>query len=227
MTLNRFSFYAAISTVIITLFTFVVAILTPPFSGPYCKAEKCYEYPYSDITSRFPRDYYWIYPAMVLMVSYVALMSSIHQHAGENKKIYSQIGLGFALISATIFFIDFFLQTSVIQPSLLNGETDGISILSQFNPHGIFIALEELGYIIMSISFLFMAPVFRGDKLENSIRWVFISNFVLTFLAFILYSFSYGIFREYRFEVVAISINWLGLIISGILLSKYFRKPSN
>jgi hypothetical protein len=29
----------------------------------------------------------------------------------------------------------------------MNGETDGLSILTQYNPHGIFIALEEIGYL--------------------------------------------------------------------------------
>ena len=37
----------------------------------------------------------------------------------------------------------------------MNGETDGIALLTQYNGHGIFIAMEELGYITMSISFLF------------------------------------------------------------------------
>lgn len=221
---KKFGFYAAISTAVITLLTFGIAVATPPLAGPYCKAEKCYQYPYSDIASRFPRDYYWIYPAMFLIVSYYALMNYIHRNANEDKKIYSQIGIGFALMSSIVFLADFFLQISIIQPSLLNGEMDGISLLSQFNPHGIFIALEELGYILMSISFLFMAPVFGGTKLQNSVRWIFISNFILTFLAFILYSIYYGIFREYRFEVASISINWLTLIVSGILLSILYKK---
>jgi hypothetical protein len=34
-----------------------------------------------------------------------------------------------------------------LQPSLLAGETEGIAMLSQFNPHGLFIILEEPGFI--------------------------------------------------------------------------------
>jgi hypothetical protein len=48
---------------------------------------------------------------------------------------------------------DYFIQVSVIQPSLLAGETDGISILSQFNPHGIIKVLEEIGLMFMILSF--------------------------------------------------------------------------
>jgi hypothetical protein len=39
-----------------------------------------------------------------------------------------------------------------------------------------------------------------------------------------LFSVFYGIFREYRFEVAAFSINWLALVASGILLSIVFKR---
>ncbi len=35
----------------------------------------------------------------------------------------------------------------------MKGEKEGISLLTQFNPHGIFIALKEVGYLLMSLSF--------------------------------------------------------------------------
>jgi hypothetical protein len=43
-------------------------------------------------------------------------------------------------------------------------------------------------------------------------------------IALVFISIQYGIFREYRFEVAAISITWLVLIVSGILLSVLFRR---
>jgi hypothetical protein len=33
-----------------------------------------------------------------------------------------------------------------MQPSLLKGETEGLTLFLQYNPDGIFIALEDLGY---------------------------------------------------------------------------------
>ena len=220
---NKFGFYASVSTAVLTVVTFVIAVLTPPLSGPFCQ-NNCFTYPFLDIASRFPRDYIWMYPAILLMLSYIVLSVCIHYFAPAEKKIHSQIGLAFTLISAMILITDYFLQLSVIQPSLLKAETDGVAILTQYNPHGIFIALEDLGYLLMSFSFLFMALVFSGSRLEKSIKMVFLSGFVLTILSLILISFLYGIHREYRFEVIAISINWLALIISGILLSRLFKK---
>lgn len=220
----RVGYYAALMTVLLTLVTFTIAFLTPPLGGPYCTSG-CFSYPYSDIASRFPRDYYWMYPAILLVLVFYVLMVSIHYFAPSEKKVFSHIGLSFALISTATFVIDYFLQVSVIQPSLLLGETDGIALLSQFNPHGVFIVLEEIGFSMMSLSMLFMVPAFVGNtKTEKAIRWLFVGCFTLTAISFTLYSIFYGIYREYRFEVATISINWLTLIVSGILLSVVFRR---
>ena len=222
--ISKVGFYAALMTVLLTLVTFGIAFLTPPLSGPYCTGG-CFSYPYSDIASRFPRDYIWMYPAMLLSLVYYVLMVAIHYFAPGDRKIFSHVGLSFALISTATLVIDYFLQVSVIQPSLLQGETDGIALLSQFNAHGVFIVLEEIGFFMMSMSMLFMAPVFVGaTKAEKAIRWLFISCFALTAISFALYSVFYGIHREYRFEIATISINWLTLIASGILLSIVFRR---
>ena len=221
---NRFSFFIAIITAIVTIVTFGIAFLTPPLSGPFCEGS-CFQYPYTDIISRFPRDYIWMYPAMLVALLSVVLVICIHHYAHQKQKIFSHIGLSFALISAITIIANYFVQVSVIQPSLLNGETEGIAILSQYNPHGIFIALEEIGYFIMSISFFSTVPVFSGKSgLERAIRLTFIIGFLLAVFSLIFVSVKYGIMREYIFEVVIISIVWFELIISSILLSSVFRK---
>lgn len=56
---------SALATTVLTIITFGIAIATPPLAGPFCTGE-CYAYPYLDIASRFPRDYYWMYPAMFI-----------------------------------------------------------------------------------------------------------------------------------------------------------------
>jgi hypothetical protein len=166
-----------------------------------------------------------MYPAMLMSVLYVVFMASIHQYAAQEKKLFSQIGLSFALISATILLVAYFTQVSVIQPSLVQEETEGIALVTQFNPHGMFIALEEIGLLLMSVSFLFMAPVFSGaNRTEKAIRWLFTGSFVVTILSLIYYSLQYGIFREYRFEVAVITINWISLIVAGILVSIVFKR---
>jgi hypothetical protein len=131
----------------------------------------------------------------------------------------------FSILSATILVFDYYVQIFVIQASIVKGEFDGIAILTQYNPHGIFIAMEEIGYMIMSLTFLCLVPVFsNNNKLEKAIRWLFLLSFILTIFSFVLISVIHGIRREYRFEIAIITIDYFTLIIAGILLSKLFRK---
>jgi len=223
-TASSVGFYAAILTTLLTVVTFIIAFNTPPLSGPGCTAG-CFTYPYSDIASRFPRDYFWMYPSILLSLVYYVLMVAIHYFAPADKKVFSQIGMSFALISTATIVIDYFLQLSFIQPSVVLGETDGIALLSQFNPHGVFIVLEEIGFLMMSLSMLCMAPAIVGNtKVEKAIRWLFVACFTLNAIALSLYTVFYGIHREYRFELATISINWLTLITSGVLLSIMFGR---
>jgi hypothetical protein len=224
---NTIGFYAAILTAIITVVTFGFAITAIPDAGANCR-ENCITYPYLDTLAQFPVDYRWMLPAIGLLLVYIILMAAIHAYAAIPRKIFSQIGLLFALIATVTLLIDYFVQFSVVPVSLMNDETEGITLLTQYNPHGLFIALEELGYLMMSLSFVFVAFVFTTkNRLEAAIRRVFIVGFVLAAIALVIISFMYGLDRQDRFEVIIISINWLVLLINGILLSMVFRQRLN
>jgi hypothetical protein len=224
--LAQFGSYISLFTAVITIITFGIAICTPPLSGPFCKSG-CFEYPYHEIISRFPRDYYWMFPAIILSFSYMVMMISVHKAVPPERSVFSLTGVAFAVISTLILSADYFVQVSFIQPSLLAGETEGIAMLSQFNPHGLFIILEELGFITMNISFIFLAPALTSStRLERSLKLTFIIGFILMLLSFTAVVLINGINREYRFEVMIISITWIELIIVSILLSKYFKKIS-
>lgn len=221
---NSVGFYTAIFTVVMTVVTFGFAITAIPISGANC-GDLCIEYPYLNTLSQFPKDYLWMPLATILTLSYLVLMVSIHVYASNQRKIFSQIGLSFALLATMVLVGDYFVQFSVVPISLMSGETEGITLLTQYNAHGVFIVLEELGYLLMSLSFLFMAPVFvNKNRLESAVRWVFVISFLLTVIAFTLISFNYGLDRQDRFEVAVISIDWLVLIINGILLSMVFKR---
>lgn len=223
-TSNQMGLYSSVFTALITMLTFGFAITAIPISGANCR-EGCIEYPYLDTVAQFPKDYRWMVPAMILMLAYVVWMVSIHAYAAQHRRVFSQVGLVFASMAALILLSDYFIQFSVVPISLMSGETEGITLLTQYNAHGIFIVLEELGYLLMSLSFVFIAPVFsNNNRLENSVRWIFIGGFVLAFVVLAIFSAIYGLDRQDRFEVAIISINWLVLIVNGILLSRVFKK---
>jgi hypothetical protein len=221
---SRVGLYSAIFAVATTLVTFGLAITAVPNSGAGCQVD-CFEYPYLDTLSEFPGDYLWMPPAMILIVVYVLLVVSIHAYASPKKKVYSQIGLTFAQIAAVVLLADYFVQFSVVPVSLMNGQTEGITLLTQYNPYGVFIVLEELGYLLMVLSFAFLAPVFTGGgRLASVIGWIFVAGFVLMVGFFAAISVVYGLERMDRFEIAVISIGWLVLAINGVLLSVLFRR---
>lgn len=85
--------------------------------------------------------------AMMLIVTYVVFMTSLHYIANKERKIFGQISIIFTIISAAILLTDYYIQIAVVPVCLTNNEIEGITLITQYNPHGIFIALEELGYI--------------------------------------------------------------------------------
>jgi hypothetical protein len=93
-----------------------------------------------------------------------------------------------------------------------------------YNPNGLFIALEEIGYLLMSLSFLFAASMVTGsERRARAIRWVFSAGFVIPLVGLIALSAAYGLDRQDRFEVVVLSTDWLVLIISGVLVALHLR----
>jgi len=219
----KFGLYATLSLVILTIITWGFGMIAVPPAGPYCPGD-CMSYPFQDILSYYPRDYYWMYVSIFQLFAYVIFIVSIHFIAPIEKKLFSFISVAFALISAIVLLIAYFVQFSVVPASVMNGEMDGIALLTQYNGHGIFIAMEDLGYITMSISFLFLAFIFSmKNRLTKSIRLILLMAFVLTVLSFVFYSIKFGIDRSYRFEVAAISINWLVTITAGILICIFLK----
>ena len=220
----RTGFYSSIILTVITLITFGAAMTAIPPSGPYCPGN-CMEYPFIDSLAYYPRDYYWMYIAIFQIVTFLIFTISIYFIAPPEKKIFSFIGIAFSMTASTILLADYFIQFAVVPISFMKGEIGGIALISQYNGHGIFIALEELGFFVMSLSLLFISPAFsRRIRLERAIHWILRLPVALTILTFIFYSFKYGTDRSYRFEVVAITINWLTLIVIGILVGIFFHR---
>jgi len=220
----KFGLYSSLSLVIMTIITWSFAMIAVPPAGPYCPGD-CMSYPFLDILSYYPRDYYWMYLAVFQLFAYLLFIVSIHFIASIEKKLFSFVSVAFSLISSIVLLIAYFVQFSVVPMSMMKGETDGIALITQYNGHGIFIAMEDLGYIAMSISFLFLAFIFSmKNRLEKSIRLILIMAFLFTVVSFIYYSIEFGIDRSYRFEVATITINWLVTITAGILISILIKK---
>jgi hypothetical protein len=217
---NRLALWVAVLTALTAVISLATAITTLPHSGPYCRSG-CVGYPYTDAAAFVPGDYLWMYPALVLTLLAVVLMESIHHQLALSRGLLSRIAVAFTTMGAAILVVDYASQLTFLQPALLLGETEGLSPWSQYNPHGIFIALENVGYGLLSFAFLFVGAAMVGTpwKLWPAAGWVFVFGGALVLAALVLYSTLYRVRLEYRFEVAAIGVTWLVLIAAPVLLS--------
>jgi len=225
LTRNTLTFtrYAAMAWSMITLLTFSLAMIAIPPSGPYCPSE-CMVYPYADLLAYYPRDYFWLYSAIIQLFAYLVFVMSTYFIATQDRKLFAFLSTGFALIAATVLLIAYFTQFSVVPISLMKGETNGMLLLTQYNEHGLFIALEELGYLTMSISLLFLAWVFPTNlRLGKFLRYLLMLPVIVTVGAFAFYSWQFGIDRSYRAEVAIITGNWLVTIVAGVAIAFYCK----
>lgn len=224
---NRAGFWAASLTALLAAVSFGVAVTTPPRTGPFAAPGSAIPYPYAAAARFVPRDFVWMYPALLMMLAFLVLATCVRERAAGDRKLFGTIGLCLAAVSFTVIALDYFIQLRTVQPALLRGELDGLAILSQYNPHGVFIALEELGFLVMGLSFAFLALALGSSRLERVTRWAYLVSSALTVAAFVGMSWYFGFGIEYRFEVSAIFIGWLTLMISGSLLALVFRRSAH
>jgi hypothetical protein len=221
---DRVGFWAAVSTAVLAAVSFGVASTTPPRTGPFAAAGTAIPYPYSAAAAFVPRDFVWMYFALLMMLAFLLLAACVRESGPEGRRAFGTIGLGLAAVAFAVIAADYFIQLRCVQPALLRGEANGLAIISQYNPHGVFIALEELGFLVMGLSFAFLGLSLGSSRLERATRWVYLSSSALTVAAFVGMSWYFGFGLEYRFEVTVITIGWFTLIATGVMLAFVFRR---
>jgi hypothetical protein len=224
-TVPRLAWVAA-AVAFLAMLALVSGIVTPPRSGPNCR-QQCLSYPYADAGAYVPGDFIWMYPAFGLVLAFVMMIAGLHQRASRGSKTTTLFGLCLAGMAGTVLAADYFLQLVVVQASLVTGEAASMAPLSMYNSRGIFLALEDLGYLLMSVSFVFASAALSARRpLERTVRWLFLCSGALSVLAFVVCAGVYRADLQDHYEVIAIVINWLTLIVAGSLLTLVFGRDS-
>jgi len=223
-TAARLGLWVSVLTAAVAVAAFGIGFITPPRSGPFCTST-CIAYPYTGAVAFFPRDYLWIFPGILLTPLFAVLCACVDSWVEIEKRIFSRIAVAIATAAATVVSLDYFIQIEVIQPSLLRQERDGLALFSQYNPHGVFIAMEDLGYLGMSVAFIFLGASLAGKSgLERATRWVLAIGGVLGFATFIGMTVAFGNNLETRFELAIITIVWTVLPVAAVMLAIVFRR---
>ena len=204
---------------------FALGIITPPRSGQFCTLN-CTVYPYyPDVGRFFPRDYWWMLPGITLAPLVLTTAACVHFSVGPRRRLFSLLAVCFGTIATAFITLDYFAQVLVVQPSMVLSRGDGIALLTQYNPTGLFILLEDLGYLLLAATLVSIGIALPpGGRRNRSLGWTLGSVGSLAFLSFGLLAVVYGIEMALPFELAVISIVWIGLIPSGILLARWFKQ---
>jgi hypothetical protein len=161
-------FWSAAVACASTILPFAISLLGSgsPMSGPYDAA-----------VSRL-MDALRVAIAILPPVSFAALMASICQYAPPERKVWSRVGLVFAiaylLLSATSTYA--YSPTSRISRQLYERIAESLPILHRFATFGV------LRFAFVSLALLLALPTFHRGGIELAIRWCSAIIGVLTLL---------------------------------------------
>jgi hypothetical protein len=153
------------------------------------------------------------------------LIISIHYTAPSEKKIWSSIGIAFAIIYAILVSITYFTQLAIVfnPPNL---PPDIIKMFDYQEPGSWMFVVDMLGYGFMTLSTLFTAFVFEKDKPDKWLRIIYIIHgiFFVPTIIFPLLPLGSSSEESDIFGAIAL-LFWCGLFIplSG-LTCRYFMR---
>lgn len=224
---RRFGLVAAMTVVVGVVASATIAVTTPPRSGAYCRGD-CVTRPWTDVADFVPRDYWWMYPMLALMPAALALAVTVHGMASTKRPLPSLTGVCLGTGATTVLLADYGIQLTAVQPALLAGEADGLSLWSQYNPHGLFIALENVGYAAWGLAFVMLGSSLarRRGGTPSAAGWAMVTGGLITLTTLVAYVVIYGDDLQYRFEVAALTITWLTLGVTGVLVAVALRQPA-
>jgi hypothetical protein len=221
---SRLGFPVALFLAVMAAVGFGLGILTQPRSGPWCTVN-CTAYPYGDAGRFFPRDYWWMLPGITLAPLLMTLSACVHFTIPPARRLWSMLAVCCATAATVLIAVDYLAQVLVVQPSLVQHEADGVAILTQYNPHGLFILLEDLGYLLLAKTMLLVAMAMPSSiKPATSLRWTLGVVACLSFVAFLVFAVRFGTTMALPFELAVITIVWIGLVPAGILSALWFRR---
>jgi hypothetical protein len=159
--------------------------------------------------------------SLLLALTFVVLMISIHHYAPPEKKIWSQIGLSFAILYAALLLWNYYLQLTVVRsnPLLYSWLT------MDFTNDTAFWSLESIGYALMGLATLFMLPTLPPGRMGLVIRWCFAVNAVFTLLGAIAYIASTN--PLHVLVLASLGIWAVAFPVATALLAGMFRRAKN
>lgn len=154
----------------------------------------------------------------LLTSSFLVVMACIHCYASNERKVFSLVGLSFAIVYATLISVNYFIQLTFVRQSSFN-----VEVFAMDNPQSMMWVIEVLGYFFMGLSTLFAAPVFGSGRIENLVKWLFVANGILGILTPI----GYGLSLPIEILLGGLIVWDIVMPISTASLAILFRRTTN
>jgi hypothetical protein len=119
-----------------------------------------------------PQDLFWLFlPSLFLAPVFLIAMICLHYAAAASLRIWTAIGMSFAVLYCADVTMVYFTQLTVVIPAELRGDLHEKQVLL-FEKQTFLTAVDCLGYFFMSISTFFAAFAFKNSKwLYRGLLW--------------------------------------------------------
>jgi len=205
----------------------LVGVLTPTPGGGLCTGA-CAAYPFDDpalIRDFVPVSFYWMYPTIGMLLALMVCVACLGAIWQGVSRLAPVLALVFTVIGTSVLISDYAIQLAVVAPSLLHREGAAVVALSLFNPHGAFVALEDVGYWTLGLAFFGIAATLRGASLAERVAHViFLVGGILAVGALPALVVALGADLGYTYEIFVITVVDLALAVGGACVALGFRR---
>lgn len=196
-----------ISSFLVALLT-IIFIISLPLTFHFSDWKDIHDY----VSTFKPIHMFTVIPSILLASCFIIFAVSIHYYVDESKRVWSHLGIAFAVLYGTISTLNYLIQLITVIPSISSNQTDGLALFVAGYPNSIFYALMA-SYFFMCISCGFISFVFACKRL----KLLFFGAFLPAPLCIITMVSNISLFM-----MIGAATWFLCLTIGCILLSYHF-----
>jgi len=202
----------------------VIGLLTPVRAGPFCTRD-CLVYPYSGAGSLFPGDSFWMVPGILLAPAVLVLEARLLAAVPADRRIFGRVSGELASGYVAAILIAYLTQILAVTPMVRSGHADSVAFFTQYNPNGMFLALECTGYLLLNASLLFVGLALPRTTRTEEYLW---GLFGVAFLASVATGLAVALTGSALvvLEIGLITITTLTLILAGLGSAREFHRLS-
>lgn len=151
----------------------------------------------------------------------IVVFSSIYYVKEWENKILGSLGLTFIILFAAMVSINRFVQLTIIQQSMPGTSSQDLARFLPYSSGSVMFALEMLGWgFFSSLAAFSVAFLFKGSRLNTSIKWMFIAYAFFSFMGVL------GFATETAITMAAFVAWGPILLVLSILLAIFFQQES-